>query len=507
MEMKRRNNINRIALMLVLLLMVSSSWAKKKPNFLFIITDDQTNESIHALNNPDITTPHLDKLSSQGVVFTHCFNQGSWSGAVCIASRTMLNTGRSVFRAPNNASYLPYQGKGVKGSEQVALWGETLRKSGYHTYLTGKWHNSDLSVKKSFDRAEAIGHGMYQSRDKNGDHKPAYNRDGSADEVWKAWDKQFTGHWKPTVKDLIYDEDGKPQIGKNYDVHEHTTNLFADKAINYLMTEAKYSDDPFFMYVAFNAPHDPRQAPKRFVDMYPREKMKTPASFMGEHPFDQGDHKIRDEVLAPFPRTKEAVQVHQSEYYAIITHFDEQLGRILDALKATGKADNTYIIFTSDHGLAVGKHGLMGKQSQYDHSVRMPLIIAGPKLEGGRKVDEMVYMQSVYATTCDLAGIKTPNTVEFRSIAQLLKDDKAKGEKYIFGTYKKFQRMIRSERYKLILYPQVKEAQLFDLKNDPEELNNLYGKTEVKNIQQELFTALKQKQQELGDNLKLDMFQ
>ena len=177
---------------------------------------------------------------------------------------------------------------------------------------------------------------------------------------------------------------------------------------------------PFFLYVGFNSPHDPRQAPKEFVDMYPPARIEVPPNYLPEHPFDQGDHEVRDEILAPFPRTREAVQLHRSEYYAHITYMDAQIGRILDALEKSGPARNTYVIFTADHGLAVGQHGLMGKQNLYDHSIRMPLMVAGPGIARGRRVDHLVYQHSLFATTCELAGVKAPDTLEFPSLADLL---------------------------------------------------------------------------------------
>ncbi|HAV61561.1 MAG TPA: choline-sulfatase, partial [Verrucomicrobiales bacterium] len=109
-----------------------------------------------------------------------------------------------------------------------------------------------------------------------------------------------------------------------------------------------------------------------------------------------------------------AVKVHRQEYYAIITHMDAQIGRILDALEATGKADNTHIFFTADHGLAVGHHGLLGKQNMYEHSLRPPLIVAGPGIPRGRRIEARVYLQDIMPTTLELAGAPVPDHVEFR---------------------------------------------------------------------------------------------
>jgi len=147
----------------------------------------------------------------------------------------------------------------------------------------------------------------------------------------------------------------------------------------------------------------------------------------------------------------------------------------------------------------------MGKQNQYDHSVRMPFIIIGPGMEKGKRNDEMIYMQSVFATTCDLAGIKTPQTVQFTSIADLALGKTSNGEEYIYGGYKNLQRMIRSKTHKLILYPQVKQAQLFDLINDPDETTNLIPNKNSGKLIQSLFNKLVQKQQELGDTLVLNI--
>ena len=239
--------------------------------------------------------------------------------------------------------------------------------------------------------------------------------------------------------------------------------------------------------------------------MYSRDKMKIPNSFVPNHPFDQGDAKIRDERLAPYPRTEESVRLHRQEYYAIITHMDKVLGDILDALEEQDLLDNTYIIFTSDHGLAAGNHGLMGKQNQYDHTVRVPMIIAGPGVDANVHTSAQVYLQSIYPTTCELAGIPIPETVDFASFVPQMEHLDKRGEEYIFGGYRHLQRMLRSDKYKLIVYPQAKQAQLFDMESDPDEMINLYHVPEYKSLAKEMFIQLQKKQKELGDNLVLDI--
>jgi arylsulfatase A-like enzyme len=227
------------------------------------------------------------------------------------------------------------------------------------------------------------------------------------------------------------------------------------------------------MYVAFLAPHDPRQAPDEYLARYPQQDMKLPESYLPYHPFDQGDYYLRDEVLAGFPRSPKVVRENTSDYYAMITHTDDQIGLILAALESSGMAENTLIIFTSDHGLALGRHGLMGKQNQYDHSVRAPFIVKGPGIPEGTNAPGMFYLNSVFPTAAELAGVPIPETVEAPSIVPLIRGEKETAYDYIYGSYRHFQRMVRSQDYKLIYYPLTQRSQLFNMKEDPEEMNDL----------------------------------
>ena len=285
---------------------------------------------------------------------------------------------------------------------------------------------------------------------------------------------------------------------------EHSSTLYANNAINYLTNKAAKRRAPFFVYIGFNAPHDPRQSSKEFMDLYPQDKIEVPPNFLPEHPFDQGDRRVRDELLAPFPRTKEAVQLHRREYYSIITHLDQQIGRILDALEESGRASNTYIILTADHGLAVGEHGLMGKQNLYDCSIRMPLLISGPGISAGKRVDELVYQHSMYATTCELAGVEAPKTVEFPSLTSLLRGGDRPAHDAVFSYYRDFQRCVRTKTHKLIVYPKIQKVQVFDLEKDPWEMHDLNNDSAAASIKEELMRRLKQFQRELGDPLDLD---
>ncbi len=468
---------------------ISFGAAKKRPNFLFLFTDDQTFRSINALNNPDVKTPNIDRLVRRGTTFTHAFNQGSWSGAVCVCSRAMLHTGQFLYHAQRNPvvpQWARLKGFDYTTATTTPLWGETLGAAGYTTFATGKWHTTQEALQRSFKHVGPTGGGMFGSR-KTKTADP-YNRPRPGN-TWSPFDKTLTGHWRKQT-------DGSTV---------HSSKLWADAAVGFLDDVAAESTEPFFMYVAFHAPHDPRQSPKEYLDMYPTDKIKIPPNYLPEHPFDQGErYSLRDERLAPFPRSEEAVKVHLQEYYAIISHADAQIGRILDALDKSGRAQDTIIIFSADHGLAVGRHGLMGKQNQYDHSIRMPLVISGPGIERGARIDAQVYLQSMFATTCQIAGVAVPPTVEFPSLLPLLRGEKRKLHDAVFGSYKSFQRMIRTRDYKLIVYPAAGRVQLFDIKNDPLEMTNLADDPKYASKVKQLTARLKKLQKEVGDTLDID---
>ena len=445
-----------------------------KPNFLFIFADDQSYETIAALGNAEVKTPNLDRLVQSGTSFTNAYNMGGWHGAVCVASRTMLNTGRTVWRARAAEPSL----------EDIARRGETwsllLKDAGYDTYMTGKWHVS-VAPELLFDHVAHERPGMPR------DTPEGYNRPRRGEiDPWSPFDQSFGGFW----------EGGK-----------HWSEVLADDAEAFLQSAAG-SSNPFFMYLAFNAPHDPRQSPKRFVDLYPQESVAVPVNFQPLYPYKDAigcGPDLRDEQLAPFPRDEYAVRVNRQEYYAIITHMDEQIGRILTALEKSGKMENTIIFFSADHGLACGNHGLIGKQNMYEHSMKPPLVIVGPGVPENERREAMVYLQDIMATSLELAGISLPDYVEFNSLMPLV-EDATHGGFYpeVYGCYKDdLQRMIRVGDMKLILYPVAGVVRLFNLREDPLEMHDMVGMPAHWDMVRSLFSRLLEKQAQLGDQLDL----
>lgn len=438
-----------------------------KPNILFIFADDLSYETLGCLGMTEAKTPNLDRLVARGVHFSQAYNMGSWSGAVCLASRTMLNSGAFVNRA-NQA---------IRKHPQ---WSELMHDAGYTTYISGKWH---VPRAPRFDVAKNVRGGMPKQT------KAGYNRPRSPEDYatgWKPWDTAHGGFWEGGT---------------------HWSEVLANDGIEFI-EQAKQDEQPFFMYLAFNATHDPRQAPKEYVEMYPLDSISVPENFQAEYPFkdDIGNSaKLRDERLAPFPRTEYAIKVHRQEYFAILTHMDHQIGRILDALDASGMAENTYIIFTADHGLAVGHHGLVGKQNMYDHSMRVPFMIVGPGVEAGTKIEDTIYLQDVMPTALELAGAPTPDHVEFQSLMPLISGEAQTKYEAIFGTYKFWQRMILKGDMKLMIYPFAEQkVRLYNVKKDPQEMNDLSGNPEYQTVIARLTADFKELQVAMGDGWDID---
>ncbi len=435
--------------------------AHEKPNILFLFADDQRAGTIHALGNSEIITPNLDKLTEEGIVFPNAYIMGGSSAAVCAPSRAMLMTGRNLYS-------IEKQGWRADISGKYETMPETFRKAGYITYGTGKQHNGRGVYARGFsDGDEIFFGGMY-------DHWniPLYHFDTTG-----RYDKKlpYCPAWDRSNK-LKYRNADHIVSGT------HSCELFSDAAISFLNNYD--GKRPFFMYVSYTTPHDPRTMPERFRKMYDTASVSVPSSFLTQHPFDQGDYYIRDEKLAKFPRSRPEIKQHIIDYYAMITYLDEEIGRIIDVLKNRGLYKNTIVVFSGDNGLAVGQHGLMGKQNIYECSVNVPLIFSGKGIPVNKKCNTPVYLFDIYPSLCDMAGLEASSSVQGRSFKDFILNDESDGQKVMFYGYKEYQRAVRSGNFKLIEYyvDNQRHTQLFDLSNDRMEINNIAGKTKYKPV-------------------------
>jgi arylsulfatase A-like enzyme len=414
----------------------ASAAQPQRPNILFLLTDDQRVDTIGALGNAAVRTPHLDALAQRGFVFRNAYCQGSCMPAVCTPSRNMLITGQSFLRwggsaqAPDGAPNLP----------------AVMAAAGYQTYYHGKRQNTAPRFERLFEITQTLD------------------------------------------DDNLERSSGRPG------------QTIADRAIDFLTTRA--DPRPFCMWLSFEAPHDPRGAAPEDLALYDRDAIRLPANYLPLHPFDNGEMLIRDERLAPWPREEAEIRRHLHEYWAMITGLDRNIGRVLRALRDTGQYDNTLIVFASDHGLAIGSHGLMGKQNLYEHSMKAPLIFAGPGIEPGAS-DALVYLFDIFPTLCELTGADVPEGLDGQSLASVVRGDSTEVRDTVLLAYRDAQRAVRQGNWKLIRYPQIDHTQLFDLATDPDELHNLAGDAGQAERVARMLGMIETWQRELGDTTPL----
>jgi len=429
--------------------------AESKPNIVFLFADDQRADTIGALGNKLIRTPNLDRLVRAGLAFNRAYMQGAMNGATCMPSRAMLLSGKSLFRIDESL-------------QRDETWPAAFRRAGYTTFMTGKWHNGAKSLPASFRFARSVFVGG------------------------------MTNPEEAMLCDMVDGKLTRPQMA-----HKHACEVFADETIRFIKA---HKVGPFFCYVPFDAPHDPHIVPGNFPIHYDPAKIPLPLNFLPQHPFDNGEMMIRDEVLLPHPRPPAAVRQMNAEYYRYISYLDAQIGRILDTLEASPFAKNTIVVFSADSGVARGSHGLIGKQNLYElDSVRVPLVISGPGIPGGKRTDAMCYLFDVLPTLGKLCGVPAPRASEGLDFSATLKDAAVPARRQLMFAYKNVQRAVRDERWKLIRYPQVDKTQLFDLKTDPQEAINLADKPEHAGTLREMTATLKQLQQNFGDSAPLQV--
>lgn len=449
----------------------------KQPNILFLFADDQRFDTIHALGNEQILTPNLDKLVARGTSYTQAHIPSGTSPAVCMPSRAMLHTGRQLFS-------LGREGQEIDPCH--ALMGETFREAGYQTFGTGKWHNGIDAYRRSFNNGGQIFF-------------------GGMDDHWNVpvHDYDPTGKYEARakkVKDYMFKNETHTFICNRVTPGKHSTELFSEACIDFINNRVE--DDPFLAYVSYMAPHDPRTMPDRFRDMYDVETIELPKNFMSYHHVEYDNVKCRDEILAKYPRTADETKVHLAEYYAMITHIDDEVGKIIKTLEDRGELEDTIVIFAADNGLALGQHGLFGKQCHYEHSIRVPFIMAGPGIPEDERRDDFIYILDVFPTLCDLSNIAIPDTVEGISFAKGIIGESYDKREDLYFAYTDKIRSVKNKQYKLMkhVYAGKITTQLFDIIKDPLEMCNLIQQEEFKPVVEELEVKLMQYREQWNDD-------
>ena len=424
----------------------------QRPNVLFLFGDDQRADAIGALGNPGIQTPNLDSLVHKGVSFRRAYCLGSSTAAVCSPSRAMLHTGRAYHRI------------GTHSLDGEILLGELMGEAGYRTFGTGKWHNGRASFARSFEEGHAV----------------------------------FFGGMSDHNQVPLVDMPERGTFENERSSEAHSTPTIADAAVDWLGTSN--GDAPWFCYVSFTAPHDPRDPPAEWLE---RERPPLPPNFLPQHPFDCGMLQIRDEKLAGWPRDKDVVRDQLREYYALIEHLDHEVGRVLEAAESASNGRPTLIVYAADHGLAMGSHGLLGKQNLYEHSMRAPMILAGAGLPEGQGLTALTYLHDLFPTVLGLAGAAPAHALDGRDLRPLWEGRATGVRDSLYLSMQRTQRAVTDGRWKLIVYPQVHHSQLFDLAADPFEMVDLHGNPAFAHHALRLEQELERWRAELGDTAPL----
>ncbi len=407
-----------------------------KPNILLIVVDDQSPMDFSFYNpQASLQTPIIDQLAKEGTVLDGAYHMGAFVGGVCTPSRHMIMSGRTVWHLPI--------GPGAKGHCPANLELNTIpavfNRAGYATMRTCKNGNSYEAANKQFTvRRDAT-------------------KRGGTDETGSAW--------------------------------------HAEQVLSYLHDRETTQDKkPFLIYFGFSHPHDTRDGTRELLDKYgsenhtdkgslPLANPKQPAlpnNYLPEHPFPHGHPGLRDEVSVSGVWEKRDPQTIRNEigrYNACSENIDIQIGRVLEKLASMGELDNTYIVYTADHGMAIGRHGLQGKQNLYEHTWRVPFVVKGPGIKPGSRSQGNVYLLDMLATLCDVAGIVAPESNEGISFKPVLEGKQSVIREAMYGVYcggtKPGMRCVRKGDWKLIQYDvmdgAVREKQLFNLAENPDE--------------------------------------
>lgn len=409
---------------------------ERRPNILFVLADDQSAYDLKIYDpNSALQTPVLDRLAAEGMVFDAAYHMGSFAAAVCLPSRHMIMSGRSLWHLPISPGAEERCPPDLEHSTLAAVF----NRAGYSTMRTCKTGNSYEGANRQF----AV-------------RKDAEKRGGN-DEEGSAW--------------------------------------HADRVLEFLDHRVSERDErPFLIYFGFSHPHDPRDGKPDLLAKYgaanhtdrdvpplanPRQP-RLPWNYLPMHPFDHGHPDLRDEsaVSGVWDRRDErTIRNELGRHFACMENIDIQIGRVLEKLNQIGELENTYVIYTADHGIAIGRHGLQGKQNLYEHSWRVPFLVKGPGIPAGSRVTGNIYLMDILATLCDLARVAPPDSNEGISFRSVLEGKQAKVRDVLYGVYcggtKPGMRCVKQGDWKLIQYDvldgRVRKTQLFHLAENPDE--------------------------------------
>lgn len=458
--------------------------SEKRPNIIFIITDQQRFDTIAGLGFPYMDTPHLDRLIAEGVSFTGCHV----TAASCAPARASLFKG-----------FYPHTTGILKNADRWRhSWIELLNTAGYHCTNVGKMHSWPFETELGFDERYVV-----ENKDRYLEGRYYFDE----------WDKALRARGLIKQQRELYRKlpDYRQRVGAfEWELPEdtHPDMFVGDMATWWIDSYPK--TEPLFLQIGFPGPHPPYDPIPRYAEPYLNKELPLlevtqeeldnqppPLQEMRRHN-NQVDH---DSVVLPLDPTHEQRHRQRAYYLANVTMIDEKVGAIMEALERNGYLDDTVVIFTSDHGDCLTDHGHSQKWTMYDAVTRVPLIVWSPgRFQGGRTIDALCQQMDIGPTILELAGIEVPHNLEATTMLPALCGAPWLGRTYVFAeqakdgilTHAEYMTMVRNDAWKLVHFLDEPFGQLFDLVHDPDEVNNLWSQPSASEMKQELLAVLRE---------------
>ncbi len=440
---------------------------KNKPNILMIMSDEHTWNISGCYNNKIVKTPNIDKIAEKGILFENCYTPSP----LCVPARLAFTAGKYISRcgAWGNESMLE--------SDEYPSLPRQLKKAGYDSYLIGKMH---------YDKNRRYGFI---------DEHPEFNQFIKTNVV-------------PRVN-IENDEYKKDVLSERFsqfypgDINESRNSRNDMKVTKYsvdFLNNRKKDDKPFFLLTGYNAPHFPLIVPEQYYEMY---KNKVPMPIIPENYFESEpkNYEILRYAFDMQNVPEDIVKRGRELYYGLVTWLDNEVGKVLDALKNSQVADNTIVIYTTDHGENLGEHGLWWKNNMYDHAAKIPCIVSWPgRWSNGSRRSEVCNLLDVGQTILEICGAESPDDWDGESLCSILDNQQDHWKNYTVSEYYAHYIgsgycMVRKDNYKYVYFNRIndkygEEYQLFDLEMDPGEFNNLAYRKEFISLRKQLHELL-----------------
>ena len=421
-----------------------------KPNILIILADQLRRQALGCYGNPDVQTPNIDRLAQSGVQF----NAACSTNPVCVPFRFTFMTGQY-----SHTRQVPAIDWRMSPAERTLA--DEFNDAGYESIYIGKWHLFG-----------GMGEGAFKT--------PVPREHQGRWQKWLGFELR-NNHYDTVV---FEDDDPTPIT-----LDKHQTDGLTDLTLDYL--EKRDCDKPFACVLSIEAPHDPRQTAEPYGSRWSDKEITLPLNFF--RACDDLDTDVSRSWSLPYKEEdRDWVVADFRRYHAMVEQLDDNVGRILDWLEASGEAEHTTLILVSDHGDNLGSHCLRGKQYPFEESIGIPLLIRGPEIPAGVKICDPVSTEDLFPTFLGLAGITPRDTLPGMNLVPVIRDMKMSLERpgvmleFVrenrsgVSFHSREYRAFRSQRYLysvLGLAGGMKPWQFFDLENDPYQLNNLVNDT------------------------------